>query len=67
MTLETKLILHVVVSGLGGLRVSAQSLLIFKKKERKKRKKKGNKHLLTNSKAKQYLVFKRKFCLLFML
>jgi len=34
VTLGTKLILHVVVSGLGGLRVSAQNLLVFEKEKK---------------------------------
>ena len=35
MTLGTILILHVMVSGLGRLRDSAQNLLVFKKKKKK--------------------------------
>ena len=34
MTLETKLILHAVVSGLRGLWVSAQNFLVLKKKKK---------------------------------
>ena len=34
MMFGTKLILHVVISGLEGLRASAQNLLVFKKKKK---------------------------------